>query len=349
MIDTLYPPRPDGKWRAAAMLVLLGIGIVWAMVPFVPGIMGGAVMYALTNGYFRKLVTAKVPRSLAATIILLGVLLIILIPGGILVSVLFDEIPRAIKGLDAGPLVAKVQGIRIGAFNAGEQLARASGSIGAWVSAQLLGAVGGAARGTLNLVIALFGLYYLLLAGDDVWPKVRRFLPFTSEDSDDLLAKFYEVTLATVVGVVVIAVLQGVLVGGAFAVLGLPSPVVWGTITAIASVLPLAGSALVWIPGAITLFALGHVGQAIALTVFGAVVVSNIDNVMRPIVLKRVGNLHPLTTLLGAFAGVQYFGLIGVLLGPLAITWFLELMIIYDKEYGLTHKPSPLLTASDQP
>jgi predicted PurR-regulated permease PerM len=348
MTDTLLPPRPDGKWRAAAMLVVLGVGVAWAMIPFVPGIMGGAVMYALSNGLYRRLVAKKIPKSLAATCILLGVLLIILLPGGALISVLFDEIPAAIKGLDAGPIVARVQGLRIGSFNVGDQIARASGSISAWVSAQILGAVGGAARGTLNLMIALFGLYYLLLAGDEVWPRVKRFLPFTSEDSDDLLAKFYQVTLATVVGVVVIAVLQGVLVGAAFAMLGLSNPIVWGTITAIASVLPLVGSALVWLPGAITLFALGNVGQAIGLAVFGAVVVSNIDNVMRPIVLKKVGNLHPLTTLLGAFAGVQYFGLIGVLLGPLAITWFFELLIIYDKEYGLSHKVTAILTASDQ-
>jgi predicted PurR-regulated permease PerM len=86
------------------------------------------------------------------------------------------------------------------------------------------------------------------------------------------------------------------------------------------------------------LFATGNVGQAVGLTLFGAVVIGNIDNVMRAIVSKRVGNLHPLTTLLGAFAGIEYIGLIGVLLGPLAITWFFELLVIYDKEYGLTDR-----------
>ena len=198
--------------------------------------------------------------------------------------------------------------------------------------------MGGAARGTLNLVIALLGLYYLLIAAEDVWPRVKRFLPFTDDDSEEMRVKFYEVTMATALGVVVVAVVQGVLVGIAFAVLGLPNPIVWGTITAIASVLPLVGSALVWLPGTIVLFATGHPGQAIGLAIFGFVVVSNIDNVMRPMVSRKVGNLHPLTTLLGAFAGIEYIGLIGVLLGPLAITWFFELLMIYDKEYGLTDR-----------
>ena len=334
----LSPPKPTGKYRAAAILIVLGMSIVWAMVPFAPGILGAAVFYVVTVSGFRWLVARRVPRALAATLMLLVVLVIILVPGGSLVAVLADEIPSAIKGLDAGPLVQRVQHLRLGPINVGEQLARASGTIGSWFSGQVLGAVGGAARVTLNLVIALLGLYYLLIAADDVWPRVKRFLPFTDDDSEELRNKFYEVTLATVLGVVVVAIAQGLLVGLAFAVLGLPNPIVWGTVTAIASVLPLVGSALVWVPGAIVLFATGHFGQAIGLSVFGGVVVSNIDNVMRPIVSRKVGNLHPLTTLLGAFAGIQYIGLTGILLGPLAITWFFELLAIYDKEYGLTDR-----------
>ena len=338
----LNAPKPSGKMRAAAILIVLGFGIMWAMIPFAPGILGAAVFYVLTIDGYRWLVDRRLPQSLAALLMLICVLLVVLIPGGALLTVLIDQIPDAIRGLDAGPLVRQVQHLRFGPINVGEQLARASGSIGNWLSSQIIGVVGGAARGTLNLIIALLGLYYLLYSADDAWPRVKRYLPFTDEDSEDLRRKFYEVTLATALGVVVVAMVQGSLVGAAFAVLQLPNPLVWGTITAIASVLPLVGSGLVWVPGAIILFATGHTAQAIGLTVFGAVVVSNIDNVMRPIVLRRVGNLHPLTTLLGAFAGVEYIGLIGVLLGPLAITWFFELLVIYDKEYGLTDRSNLL-------
>ena len=329
---------PTGKYRAAVILIILGASILWAMLPFAPGIFGAAIFYVLTVNGYRWLLARRVPKALAATLMLGLVLVLILVPGSALVTVLIDEIPAAIKGLDTGPLVQRLQGLRLGPVNVGEQVSRASGGIGAWVSAQVLGAVGGAARGTLNLVIALLGLYYLLIAAEDVWPRVKRFLPFSDEDSEELRLKFYGVTMATALGVVVVAVAQGVLVGIAFAVLGLPNAIVWGTITAIASVLPLVGSALVWVPGAIVLFATGHVPQAVGLSIFGAVIVSNVDNVMRPMVSRRVGNLHPLTTLLGAFAGIEYIGLIGVLLGPLAITWFFELLSIYDRSYGLTDR-----------
>jgi len=331
-------PQPSGKYRAAAVTIVLGLGILWAMLPFAPGIFGAAVFYVLTVKGYKWLRSRRVPAGLAATAMLLVIVLCILVPGGALVTVLLDEVPAAIRGLDTGPLMARVQGLRLGPINVGEQLTRASGTIASWASSKAFGAVGGAARGTLNLVIALLGLYYLLIAAEDVWVRVKRYLPFTEEDSEDLRIKFYEVTMATAQGVLAVSVVQGVLVGIAFAVLGLPNPVVWGTVTAIASVLPLVGSALVWVPAAIVLFATGNVGQAVGLTLFGAVVIGNIDNVMRAIVSKRVGNLHPLTTLLGAFAGIEYIGLTGVLLGPLAITWFFELLVIYDKEYGLTDR-----------
>ena len=329
---------PTGKYRAAAITIVLGLGILWAMLPFAPGIFGAAVFYVLTVKGYKWLIARRVPQGIAASAMLLLIVSCILVPGGALVTVLLDEVPAAIRGLDTGPLMAKVQGLRIGPINVGEQLTRTSGTIASWASSKALGAVGGAARGTLNLVIALLGLYFLLIAAEDVWARVKRYLPFAEDDSEDLRIKFYEVTMATVQGVLAVAIVQGVLVGIAFAVLGLPNAIVWGTVTAIASVLPLVGSALVWVPAAIVLFATDHVGQAVGLTIFGAVVVGNIDNVMRAVVSKRVGNLHPLTTLLGAFAGIEYIGLIGVLLGPLAITWFFELLVIYDKVYGLTDR-----------
>lgn len=331
----LIPRRPTGKFRAAGLLIVLGFGIVWAMVPFAAGILGAAVFYVITVGAFRWLTRKRVPKGVAAALMLVLIPLLILIPGTLLVSVLVDELPKAIGGLDAGPVLHKLQLLRLGPVHVGEQLAKASGNIGAWASEQALGALGGAAHGTLNLMIALLGLYYLLMAADDVWPRVKRFMPFSDADSEDLRGKFYDVTLATVLGVILVAVLQGVLIGVAFLVVDLPNPLVWGTIAAFASVLPLVGAALVWVPGAIALFSLGHAGAAIGLSVFSIVVVSNVDALLRPLVARRFGNLHPLTTLLGAFAGLEYAGLIGVLLGPLAITWFFELLTMYDREYGL--------------
>jgi predicted PurR-regulated permease PerM len=119
----------------------------------------------------------------------------------------------------------------------------------------------------------------------------------------------------------------------------LSDPWFWGVVTAIVSVLPVFGSALVWLPGSVALAVQGRYEAALTLGAIGAVVASNIDNVMRPMVNRRVSNLHPMVTLVGAFAGVGVLGLPGILLGPLAITYFFELASLYRREYGKEHDP----------
>jgi predicted PurR-regulated permease PerM len=101
-------------------------------------------------------------------------------------------------------------------------------------------------------------------------------------------------------------------------------------------VLPVLGSGLVWLPATLILVARGRYGGALVLLVIGAGIASNIDNIVRPLIYKRVSNIHPMITLVGAFAGVRYFGLLGILLGPLAIAYLFELLQAYREEYGVS-------------
>ena len=160
------------------------------------------------------------------------------------------------------------------------------------------------------------------------------YLPFSPATADMLKARFFGVTQATLLGMLLTAALQGSLIGFGFWMVGLPNPVFWGVITAFASVLPLLGSALVWLPGVAVLLLDERWGAAVLLAVIGAVIASNVDNVVRLVVYRRVANIHPMITLVGAFAGLRYFGLLGVLLGPLAIFYFFELLRVYQAEYG---------------
>ena len=119
-----------------------------------------------------------------------------------------------------------------------------------------------------------------------------------------------------------------------FAITLLPNALFWGLVTVFASLLPILGSSLVWVPGTAALLLGGRPGAALVLGLIGFVFASNIDNVLRPVVNRRVSRIHPLVTLVGAFAGVRAFGLIGVLLGPLLISFFLSALAIYHDEYG---------------
>jgi predicted PurR-regulated permease PerM len=185
----------------------------------------------------------------------------------------------------------------------------------------------------VNLLIAFLGLYFLLREGDRPWKYARRHLPFSEVTTERLRLRFHKLTRATILGIGATAVAQGLVVGGAFALVGLGHPLLWGTVTGMVSVLPILGSSLVWIPGMVMLLVDHRYADATVLGLIGGIVASNIDNLIRPLIFRRVSDVHPLIAVVGAFAGLRYFGLLGLLLGPLALVYFIELVRAYDHDF----------------
>ena len=321
------------RFRAALLLVALGAMLVIALAPFAMGLLGVAVLYVVCVPTYRRLAPRLRPHG-AAAVVLVGALLLILFPGVLLVAMLIEQAPDTLRALQEHAYLARLTTLRVGTFDVGGVLGRASADAARWLSAQVLGLFGSATRVTLNLVIAFFGLFYMLLSADDVWARVRRYVPFSEEGTDQLRARFYSLTRATLLGTAATALAQGTVVGIGFVLVGLPDPVFWGSVTACASVLPVLGSSLVWLPASAMLALEERWTAAGILAGLGFVVASNIDNVIRPVVYRRVSHVHPMITLVGAFAGVAYVGLPGLLLGPLAIAYFFELVELYEAEYG---------------
>jgi predicted PurR-regulated permease PerM len=318
--------------RAGLLIAVLGVAIVIALSPFAVGLLGAAVLYVLCEPVFRRL-RARMPMGVAAVLTLIFAILVIAIPVMWIVVLLADQAPEMIKGVQSADVFARLGSIRIGRFELGSELAKASGTFFQWLSQQAFDVVGGAARATLNLVISFFALYYMLVSAEHSWVAFRQFLPFSETASDDLKNRFYSLTHATVLGTALTALAQGATIAIAFRLVGLPNATFWGVVTGFTSILPVLGSAMVWVPAAGVLLVQQRYGAAAVMLVIGGGVASNIDNVIRPMVYRRVSNIHPLVTLIGAFAGVKHFGLLGVLLGPLAIQYFFEFLRIYRREY----------------
>ena len=328
--------------RAGLLIALLGIAIVIALASFAVGLLGAAVLYVVCAPVHRWLVQRLKPDP-AAALTLAFAILVIAIPVMWIVVLVADQAPDMFKALQGSDVVARLRTLpRVGRFDIGTELAKASGTFLQWLSQQAFDVVGGAARATLNLVISFFALYYMLVSAEHSWKAFRDVLPFSDASAEELKERFYSVTHATVLGTALTSVLQGSLVGLGFLATGIPNALFWGVVTGFASILPVLGSALVWLPGVAVLALQQRYGAAVVLAVIGAVVASNVDNVIRPLIYRRVSNIHPLVTLIGAFAGVKYFGLLGVLLGPLAIQYFFELVRLYRREYvaGGTLVPS---------
>jgi predicted PurR-regulated permease PerM len=325
---SLHEPRD----RAALLILVLAVGIALALIPFLGGLFGAAVLYVMCLRPYRWLERRMRP-GFAAALTLIATLVIIALPLAWLIAMVFAQMPDALQSLQTSPVLARIGQTRIGDYDVGVEFAKASGTIISWLSRRALAFVGSATSAILNLLIAFFGLYYMLRSGPAMWHATRRFIPFSRATAEALKERFASVTEATLLGTVMVAVIQGTLVGTAFRIVGLSNPLFWGTVTAFASVLPVLGSALVWLPAALVLAAQSRYGAMAIMIVIGAGIASNIDNLIRPIVYRRVSDIHPMITLVGAFAGVKYFGLLGLLLGPLSIAYLFELLGFYREEY----------------
>jgi predicted PurR-regulated permease PerM len=222
-------------------------------------------------------------------------------------------------------------------------LAKASGTLVSWLSGQVFAFVGSATSAALNLVIAFFALYYMLRSGANLWGIIRGYIPFSSNTADALRDRFFNVTQATLLGTVLVATIQGGLSASGFGWCRFPS-VVLGHGHGICLDPSGARQRARWLPAMLVLLVQARYGSAITMAVIGGVVASNIDNLIRPLVYRRVSNIHPMITLVGAFAGVKYFGLLGLLLGPLAIAYLFELLRFYREEYGTADEvPAPVV------
>ena len=319
--------------RAGLLILVLGVAIVIAVAPFAVGLLGAGVLYVMFVGTYRRLRPVLRTHG-AATVTLLLAILVVVLPLTWLVGLIVAQAPEMLEAVQSADAVARLSAVSIGTFKVGTAITQAGGTVIGWLSSQAVNLVGGAAHATLNLMIAFFAFFYLLTSGEQGWTVMRRYLPFSPKISNELKDRFLSVTEATILGAALVGLVQGGVVGITFLLVGLPSPAFWGVITALVSVLPVLGSALVWLPGVGVLMLQGHYGGAIVLAAVGGILASNVDNLIRPIVYKRVSDIHPLVTLVGAFAGIKFFGLLGVLLGPLAIAYFFEMSRLYQVEYG---------------
>ncbi len=320
------------RQRAATVILVLGIALVYALWPFATGLMGALVLYVVFAPVHHWLTKRMAPGLAAGIVVLLAVVLVVG-PGVSFVGLVANEAQDMATEVIRSPLLGRLRELRVGTYDVGAQLESFGTQIISWLGGNALSAVGTATRLGIQLTITFFGLFYMLIAPEGAWSGARPFIPFSQENAEILRTRFRDVTASTLVGTGLTAVVQGILVGVAFWVTGLSNALFWGVVTVILAVLPVVGSGLVWGPGAAVLAMDGRYGWAFALAIWGVVVVGNVDNLIRPAVFRRWAQIHPFITVIGAFAGIRWFGLLGLLIGPLAISYFFELIRMYRAEY----------------
>ena len=318
--------------RAALVILLLGFALAVSLTPYATGLVGIPVLYVIFAPVHDWLARRMKPALAGGLVVLLGLFLIV-VPGASFAGVIVSEAQQIATGVIQSPILGRLAQLRIGGTDLGPELADLGRRIIGWLGSGAFSLVGTATRLALNLTIAFFGLYYLLLRPRETWAAVRPYIPFSAANADKLQKRFRDVTISTLIGTGVTAAIQGTLVAIGFAVTGLPNAVFWGVVTVLFAILPVLGSGLVWGPGVLALVLDGRYGAAAALAIWGVIAIGSVDYIIRPIVFRRWAEIHPVVTLVGAMAGVPYFGILGLLIGPLALSYFFELIRMYREEY----------------
>jgi predicted PurR-regulated permease PerM len=181
-----------------------------------------------------------------------------------------------------------------------------------------------------ELFVMLFALFFFLRDGDAILDQVRLSLPFEGSMRERMLTEARDLIFASVTTSLVIAAVQGIVCGGAFAIVGLNSELFWGVMMAFLSLLPVVGSWPVWIPAAIWLFSTGHSGRALVLIAICGGIASTIDNILRPILLGGRSSLNALLVFVSVLGGIAVFGVLGVVLGPVVVATSVGILDAYS-------------------
>jgi predicted PurR-regulated permease PerM len=186
----------------------------------------------------------------------------------------------------------------------------------------------------IGFIIFLVGIFFFLRDGDKFVTYIKKIIPMKNSYKNSLFLKFKDVLIAIFYNTLFLAILQGILVGLAFWVIGIPSPIFWSIVASLCALLPLFGPAIVWLPAVIYLFIIGDYSYAIGLFVYGLLLVGLIDNMIRPFLLNKKLEVHEFLVLLSVLGGIQVFGFfLGLFLGPMIISFLVAVLHLYHLDF----------------
>jgi len=186
-----------------------------------------------------------------------------------------------------------------------------------------------------TITMMYFFLYFMIVSTNRMEAAITLYLPFKRDQMKVFGSELRLQTFSNAVVVPLIIVVHGILLLIAYLIAGIGDAGFWCVISGFAAIIPLVGTSLIWMPMALCLFSQGHIWQGIFLIAFGVIVISASDNLVRFALAKKMADVHPVVTVLGVIIGLRFFGITGLIFGPLIISYFLILLKIYYVEYQL--------------
>jgi predicted PurR-regulated permease PerM len=308
---------------------------MYQMMAFVTGFLGAVTLYVLLIGPQRYLTRKKHwNSSLSATMLMLLSFILLLVPFGLIAQMLIAKISS--QQINTNELTDGLKAIndRLYEYTKIDLLSdNIISKVESIASNLMQSLLSGTYSFIFNLVIMYFLLYFMLKSNKSMERQIKYFLPFNQENTHLLGHEMRDMVYSNAIGIPVLAVLQGIVAIIGYFIFGVNEAIFWGIITGVFSIIPVVGTAAIWLPLGVYLLSARMIWQGIGLLLFGGLIITNIDNVFRLMLQKKLSNVHPVITILGVIIGVQLFGFMGVIFGPLLISAFFILINIYRKEY----------------
>ena len=321
------------EWTLIGLLLILGGLLFVQAMPFLNGTLGAITLYILlrrTNIYLAN----RLSPGLAPWILTIAVAVFVVLP----FSAAIWYIIELINNLDFDiNVVIKRFADTIKYLESTTKLDLVSEKSIAFATAKVTAfmnsLVAGINDAAINLFTALLILFFLLAGGIRMERGIARCLPFNDRNKTIVINKVSTIVKSNAIGIPLLAMIQGTVAAVGYYICGVNNPIEFGVLTGFASMIPIVGSMLVWIPLAIVQYFEQGMLPAIYISLYGIVVISQSDNVLRMIVQKRMADTHPLVTIFGVIAGLPLFGFMGLIFGPLLVAMFLLFLEMFIKQY----------------
>lgn len=349
------------EWRLAGIVAfaLVAVVVLWAAAlilrPFINAILLGAIVVILTHPLYVRLKRRLRGRSaLAAVLMLLGITFLLVLPAVLIALLLVAQANAIIAKLQAADVQAQLAAFDLpgrlaflqryvptfdpSVISLDRMILPAIREVPGWVARHGAGFVGGLAGMVLSFFLVLLSAYYFFVDGPAILRELYSLSPLPRRYDKELSGKLAAVIDATFRGQVMTSLAQGVATTLGLLIAGVPGALLWGAVAGILSLLPMVGAAVIWIPATIYLGIQAYLGDAswgwaIFLGLWGVLVVSTIDNVVRPWVMRGRAELPAIPLLFAVLGGLQAFGFIGLVIGPLVFSLVKSVVDIYKESF----------------
>ncbi len=337
------------KFIILAIIVLLGIWVLYMSRIIFDGIMGSIIFFSIFRSWQIYLTQKKNwNASLAAFTIIIFSFIVLIVPFITLTwmvyakIVYYKEYPEEINVYKE-----QVWGI-IHQYTDVKNLNDLIQSVQSKVFTLFTDGLNSLTDIFLQIAMMYFILFFMLVEHENFERALMKYLPFKKRNITKLGTELLNITYSNLIGQSFICLIQGILVSIGFLIFGLDDPIFWGTVCFFLSFLPVIGSPMVFVPAGVLQIASGHTFSGVGIMLWGFVLVTNIDNLIRFYLAKRIGDVHPLITIVGVVIGLQTFGILGLVYGPLFLSYFILLVKIYEETYPPQQEVEPETIATNK-